>query len=132
MIIGFKEQFRAPILNGTKIHTIREDKHDRWKPGKVIHMSTGVRTKWYNCFKKDMCRNIQKIRIVHWHNTVHVYIDDWFFGEAFHNKLYDIQTYSPNLKKLARNDGFDSVSDFFKWFNHDFEGKIIHWTDFEY
>lgn len=132
MIIGFKEQFRAPILNGTKIHTIREDKHDRWKPGKVIHMSTGVRTKWYNCFKKDMCRNIQKIRIVHWHNTVHVYVDDWFFGEAFHNKLYDIQTYTPNLKKLARNDGFASVSDFFKWFSNDFEGKIIHWTDLRY
>lgn len=48
MILGFKPQFVQPIIDRTKIHTIREDKHNRWVPGKVIHMATGVRTKSYS------------------------------------------------------------------------------------
>jgi hypothetical protein len=34
--------------------------------------------------------------------------------------------------RLARNDGFDSVEDFFSFFPEDFKGKIIHWTDLRY
>lgn len=33
---------------------------------------------------------------------------------------------------LAKNDGFDDVYQFYKWFNKDFKGKIIHWTEFRY
>ena len=36
------------------------------------------------------------------------------------------------IEQLAKNDGFDSVQDFFNWFNEDFNGRIIHWTDFKY
>ena len=36
------------------------------------------------------------------------------------------------IKILSLNDGFDSVQQFFKWFNKDFEGKIIHWTKLKY
>jgi hypothetical protein len=36
------------------------------------------------------------------------------------------------VKRLAINDGFDSVEHFWKWFNKDFEGQIIHWTDLRY
>ena len=36
------------------------------------------------------------------------------------------------IEKLALNDGFDSVKDFFNWFSEDFVGKIIHWTDARY
>ena len=36
------------------------------------------------------------------------------------------------VKQLAINDGFDNVSDFHNYFNEDFIGKIIHWTDFKY
>jgi predicted transcriptional regulator len=31
MVLGFKEQFVDRILNGSKIHTIREDSKSRWK-----------------------------------------------------------------------------------------------------
>jgi hypothetical protein len=34
--------------------------------------------------------------------------------------------------ELAQNNGFDTVKDFFEYFNKDFKGKIIHWTDFKY
>lgn len=33
MVIPFNPQFVLPILTRTKIHTIREDIHNRWKPG---------------------------------------------------------------------------------------------------
>lgn len=33
---------------------------------------------------------------------------------------------------LARNDGFDSVDEFFEWFSEDFDGWIIHWTELRY
>ena len=33
---------------------------------------------------------------------------------------------------LAKNDGFDTVDAFFAYFTQDFDGKIIHWTDFVY
>ena len=36
------------------------------------------------------------------------------------------------FNKLAQNDGFNSESDFFKWFHKDFKGKIINWTDLRY
>ena len=56
------------------------------------------------------------------------------------NKLYYIQnvdgeadkTNIKRIKILAKNDGFDSVDDFFKWFDKDFNGKIIHWTNKKY
>ena len=34
--------------------------------------------------------------------------------------------------QLAINDGFESLKHFFEYFNEDFEGKIIHWTDLKY
>jgi len=59
---------------------------------------------------------------------VEIWIDDLLKTSTniAHAYAYDY------LKTLARNDGFESVDDFFKWFNADFQGKIIHWTDFKY
>lgn len=34
--------------------------------------------------------------------------------------------------ELAVNDGFDSDEMFFKWFDKDFDGWLIHWTDKRY
>ena len=36
------------------------------------------------------------------------------------------------MLNLVQNDGFASISDFFKFFNKDYTGKIIHWTDLKY
>ncbi len=47
MVLGFKERFVGRILSGVKIHTIREDGHNRWRVGRRIEFATGVRTKNY-------------------------------------------------------------------------------------
>lgn len=115
MNLSFKAQFKAPILSGDKIHSIREDPHNRWKPGRKIHFATGVRTSYYNCFKEGECVSVQRINI----RGRLVYID------------YEELVY-PKLEMLAINDGFPDLEAFFKWFDQDFDGKIIQWTDFRY
>ena len=122
MVLSFKQQFISPITEGTKIHTIREDKHNRWKPGQIIHGATGVRTKNYNQFFEDVCQSVQTIEIK--------WKDDYL-----NNVKVIIDGRELNLDekvKIAKNDGFKNLFDFFLWFDENFKGKIIHWTNFKY
>ncbi|HAH52556.1 MAG TPA: hypothetical protein DCL80_15385 [Balneola sp.] len=120
MILSFKPQFVDPILNGTKIHTIREDSTDRWKAGNSIQCATGVRSKNYNCFLESECVSVQSFEIKYYDKkTFDVFVD----GKSI--PLRD-------FKSLYLNDGFRTYSEFLEWFSSDFKGKIIHWTDFRY
>lgn len=121
-----------------KIHTIREDKNNRWKAGIKIDF-------FINCRQKNMFRfapvlpviSTQEIRIKYTmssSNTPLVYVE--VFGN---NDWKCLGTYNPKNKEyfgdlllLAQNDGFDTVEDFFLYFNKNFKGKIIHWTDLKY
>ena len=149
MILGFKNKFTPLIIKGTKIHTIREDKPNRWKEGNKIHFAIGIRTKNYCQFKEGVCKGTQKIDIIHKSNVITVKIDGKLLGEAWKDKEGTIVCYTGLrlerindtelkassdyiLHDLVANDGFITVQDFFKWFNKDFTGKIIHWTDLKY
>jgi hypothetical protein len=125
MVIGFKEQFVEPILKGNKIHTIREDKHDRWKVGMAMHMATGVRTKKYNQFEVKKCTGVESIDLDPKSRKI--------FIDAINNHTYcGIELKEKEIMFLVKNDGFNSVDDFWDWFREPFYGKIIHWTDFKY
>lgn len=139
MIISYKKQFpwgkptnfKQKILDGTKIHTMREDKLGRWKAGRHIHHAHGVRTKNYDCFLENDCVSDQKVRIERSKGNkdfVTISINE----EPFYLRQGGIVVFDNGMIELAKNDGFDSVDDFFKWFDSDFSGKIIHWTDFKY
>jgi len=128
MVIGFKKQFVEPILQGTKVHTIRSDEHDRWFPGRVMHMATGTRSKYYNCFKETPCISTQRIFMTYdW--MLHISIG-WDCGcELYHDEK----------EKLAKNDGFENFKAFENWWypilaenNKGYTGKIIHWTSLRY
>jgi hypothetical protein len=120
MVLGFKERFVKPILERTKIHSIRTDEKNRWKPLILIHFATGVRTKNYNQFKLDTCKSVQTIEIIYYKNYFPIV------------KIDNRKLKFNEIIILAKNDGFNSLSDFFEWFNSDYKGKIIHWTDFKY
>ena len=129
MILGFRKEFsegqptnfKEKILAHTKIHTIRLDKHHRWKAGRSIQFATGVRTKNYNQFLDGECKSVQSIKIGHIYNNQAVII-------IVDRKVLTTDT----VIELVKNDGFDNLDDFCKWFNKDFSGVIVHWTDLKY
>lgn len=123
MILSFKKQFKPKILSGEKIHTIREDKHDRWKAGRVMQQATGARTKKYKCFNETFCTGTQIIEITWVKHGV---------GRAMIVKIDGRQLSVKELHELSVNDGFDLFHYFVEWFHQDFIGKIIHWTDKRY
>lgn len=123
-------------LEYPKIHTIRKDEKNRWKVGTMIDFFINTRT-------KDMFRFAPRIQVVSTqeikikytkssidaHPLVYMEVDNKCLD------TYNLFTQSSAFKlieELALNDGFESVDDFLQYFNEDFAGKIIHWTDFKY
>ncbi|MDO3641955.1 hypothetical protein [Mucilaginibacter sp. L3T2-6] len=127
--LRFIDTYRTAIENyKPKGHTIRRDEHNRWRAGMDIHPVINNRTRNRFQFAPVIkCVRVQDYRIGYFPeenypcplNNIHVYIDGNVLSDAA-------------VKQLAINDGFDTVADFFAYFNTDFTGKIIHWTDLKY
>lgn len=114
-----------------KIHTIREDPENRWKAGNDIHFVVNNRTSRRFQFAPVIkCVSVQEIEIKHETGWLKLNINgkSFFSGYTHDFHLTDYE----RMLELARNDGFDSIKDFFAYFNKDFKGKIIHWTDLIY
>jgi hypothetical protein len=97
-----------------KLHTIRTG--NRWRAGMKIHFLTGNRTPNRNQFKLSTVTSVQDFKIL-WHkDNYQLFVDgnEIDFTEEFN---------------LAENDGFDDFDDFLDYFNKDFQGQIIHWTN---
>ena len=124
-----KPIFIKPILEGTKIHTVREDGTNRWKRGNKIHAATGVRTPNYNCFKEMQCVSVQRVFMTYAYNDL---IQVSIGGRELHTDQERLE--------FAQNDGFAEWKDFYNWFfpliqkhpNKCFSGKVIHWTKKRY
>lgn len=140
---GENTDFVNKIDDKVKIHSIREDKANRWKPETLIHLTTGARTKYYDCFNELECISTQTIEIEEMIMTdaghMYIYTEEKREGiqKVFIDRIFKVTIdgrvlSSAEIDTLARNDGFNSTHDFFRWFNGNFIGKIIHWTDFKY
>jgi len=124
MILTFsKQQFVDRILDGTKIHTIREDKTRRWKPGMRIQFWKGnprnKRNDPYQ-FTFGRCLNVESITLDFSNDTV-----------LFTDKTI-IQDYKA-LDQFAVNDGFDNWDYMKYWFYDTYKGtntvfqmRLIH------
>lgn len=117
-----------------KLHTIR--KGSRWKVGDKIHFQiwTGkpYRSKVFRFAPIINAKSVQEIKIIAYTENVaaSIRVDGKLLG-FFHPNSENHHKY-PELNYLAINDGFEDVKSFFKWFDKDFEGHIIHWTDLKY
>ncbi len=117
-----------------KLHTFREDLKDSWKAGIKIDFFINVRTK--NMFRFAPVLPVvstQKVQIIYSiNNCVRVLIDntDVYAGQTDGEGIH--KHYKKSMLELANNDGFETPADFFAYFNKDFKGKIIHWTDKTY
>ena len=121
-----------------KLHTMRKDPKGLWVPGRKIHMVVFNRTKNRFQFAPVLeVKSVQYVQIIH---------ENLFTGEKNDPCLYigdqpDYEDCMPyyyegygedDMETLAKNDGFDSVEQFFQWFNSDDKIKLIHWTDLKY
>ena len=133
MVLSFNKNFPEKIINGTKKHTIRRDATGRWKAGMKIQFATGARTKAYNQFHEAECTGVQDIEIKYTDNrgAVKIYIDGNHLG-TWHRFMPQRSENVADVLRLAVNDGFEGVSELLNWFQRDFKGKIIHWTDVRY
>jgi len=137
----------GPIINDgfkPKIHTMRAG--NRWKPGDKIHMAYGVRTKEYQQFNKGIpelenCISTQRIKLTWIYKNAYVETNlplrkiKGPHGEFnYYPAIWvdDKPLNQSQIELLADNDGFDSIYQFFIWFNKDFTGQIIHFTNFRY
>lgn len=130
--------------NKPKIHTIRQDLSNRWKVGMMVDFFINARTKKAFRFAPRVpvisLQNIKITRTDHLSMSSYPFqmyiqtipIDNVQYKRSFIVEIDGSIISLSKLSKLAINDGFDSVDDFFNWFCDDFEGKIIHWTDLKY
>ena len=143
MILNFKTHFPAKkpfnkrptnferkIMSGDKIHTMREDAGDRWKDGTMAHLSIGARSKNYKCLH-HLPVKIQRVKI-DWEEIMEG-------SENVAKRRSTPQMFIDGRKAgimeqvlLASNDGFDTMDDFYAWFNESKTYKLLHWTDFTY
>lgn len=133
--------YTAGLSFPPKLHTIREDKTERWKPGVMIDFFVNAR-------KINMCRfapripviSVQEIFMSRRGSMLEITIakeGSYIGGEDFY---VDAVTQG----QLATNDGFTEYDDFRNYFlsvieangkatgNYWFSGKIIHWTNLKY
>lgn len=133
MLLTFsKPEFRDKIRKGIKIHTIRDDKHNRWKVGTKIHFwlgnprNTKSKVKPYQ-FGVGEVSKVEIIRI-DFDNPNDWQIDTVYIGE-------NIVLETPEeLNALAINDGFENWWQMRLWFENSdgqYVGKIIYWKNFE-
>lgn len=126
MILTYSRRyFIEDIMYGAKIHTIREDKHNRWKPGMTIqHWYGNPRNKSKNpfSFEESRCSGVEDVFIINIGGQICVSVND--------RSLTSVETIL-----LAHNDGL-SMDEFIARFvpldGDTFTGKIIHWTSIRY
>lgn len=148
-IKGFGE-VDVPFTFNRKLHTIRAG--GRWKPGMKLHMATGVRTKQYNQFNKDIpelqkVKSVQRIDIfLREPDCIAIYIDTelkftrcrYAYRPGFLKKNYDedgngVYTFGESwFQVFLQNDGL-TEEQFFSFFKKTLRNsQLIHWTDLKY
>lgn len=116
-----------------KHHSLRDDPKDRRKAGMMIDFFINVRTKkMFRFAPRVPVVSTQKINIKYHDNCLMLFIDDklFYFGGIDHQEN-EFENYQGMLR-LAQNDGFETIEDFFAYFDKDCVLKLIHWTDLRY
>ncbi|HMI03066.1 MAG TPA: hypothetical protein VK541_11325 [Pedobacter sp.] len=123
---GTGDMWHEPV--DPKLHTIRNPRVTKsgdiaakqWKSGDLIHPAIHNRSPLYFQFAPIMkVISVQAIRIKWYKKQWSVYVDDRQLA------VYEVE-------KLAKNDGFTSLHEFSAYFDTDFAGVIIHWTNLRY
>ena len=123
-----KKTFPDQLVKLCKLHTIRPG--NRWKVGDKIHFKiwTGrpYHSKTFQFAPVMEVKSVQEIEVFwinyRW-NNVKVIVDDSLYWSTHLEPDY------ADILRLATNDGFESVEQFFTYFNKPFKGQIISWVE---
>lgn len=140
-----KEQFGIEFPTrdfAPKLHTIRQGL-GRWGAGMDIHMVINNRTSNRFQFAPTIkCKSVQKIEIKNADHLpmnskdisclLNILVNGENYYLAYQVKVDGLLLNNSRTVELAVNDGFDTVDAFFAYFNKDFTGTLIHWTDLKY
>ena len=114
---NFKAQFADDVEHGIKRQTIRTNR--RCRAGDALQLYTGMRTRKCRKLRDAVCTMVQEVSIAVHGQFVAVRLD----GELLPSVL---------ARQLAQADGFDGVSSFAEFFEHEygglpFQGWLIKW-----
>lgn len=132
---GEHTHFIENVMTGDKIHTIRRQ-YDRWR---VIADKTAARP-----YTIALCQWAATPRRSRYHQVAAInavigvqHVQMLYFANT-DNIIVTVDGTDVPVDEIARNDGM-SVTDFKEWFfgrnrteNDEFNGCIIHFTDFRY
>ena len=114
MNINYKKELERALVSGVKIHTIRK------KPiavGTMLNHIVYPYHKSRRCVLSNFCTSTQTIVINPFLKMI----------EIDGKRLSDIDT-----ERVAKNDGFETMEDFWTFFNEPYQGMIIHWAETKY
>ena len=115
---NFRERFVPMILDGSKHHTIRRRRKRPTKPGDVLRLYTGMRTKECKLIASMQCTSVVPVKI--YPDTGSVVLDGKPLSEM-------------EVVMFASRDGFPDVYDFFEFFQRytadvlERELEVIYW-----
>lgn len=127
--LNFKKQFAPLVQSGVKTHTIRGWRKRPFKDGDRLSFYTGSRFKPRRLRKPTFCTVAIPIIIDTECRSVILYA---FKGSIYSSRLRpDGLLNQEEIALLAKNDGFESVDAFFKFFETEhcvhFTGQLIEW-----
>lgn len=114
MNINYKKEMERALANGVKLHTIRQ------KPIAVGTMMNHIVYPYHKarrCVLSNFCKSTQMITIEPSSRTI---------------KVDGRELSKVDIERVSINDGFETMDDFWTFFNEPYQGMIIHWTDTKY
>ena len=114
MNINYKKEMERALANGVKLHTIRQ------KPREVRTIMNHIVYPYHKergCVLSNLCTETQMITIEPSSRTI---------------KVDGRELSKVDIERVSINDGFETMDDFWTFFNEPYQGMIIHWTDTKY
>ena len=114
MNINYKKEMERALANGVKLHTICQ------KPIAVGTMMNHIVYPYHKarrCVLSNFCKSTQMITIEPSSRTI---------------KVDGRELSKVDIERVSINDGFETMDDFWTFFNEPYQGMIIHWTDTKY
>lgn len=119
---NFKARFADGILDGTKTSTIRASRKDGRNPkiGDQVKAFTGMRTK--------QCRQLATVTVIA-ADWISIYPPIAFKVMGISGvSLFQMPIEEPELLDIAKADGFESLADFWAFFNHPLKGFLYRFA----